>query len=313
MALSDGWVDTRGISDEALSQRIYADRIDILVDLAGHTAKNRLLVFARRPAPIQVTWAGYVGSTGLSAMDYLIADNQHVPQGVDSYYSEKIIRLPESYICYEPPDYAPPVGPPPFRRNGYVTFGCFNNPAKINTGVLSAWTEILRSVPKSRLFLKYTNMDSDKNVKRISNFVSENGVSASRIRIENSSPHSELLACYNNVDIVLDTFPYSGGLTTCESLWMGVPVITLPGETFASRHSFGHLKNVGLQDLVSSDWPDYVSKAVELAQDARQLIALRNDLREQVAEPRLCDGKRFAEDFAAAMRQIWKDWCSGRP
>ena len=311
MELSDEWTDARGVSDEVLSQRIRSDRIDILIDLAGHTAKNRLLVFARKPAPIQVTWAGYVGSTGLSAMDYLIADYRHVPEGAERHYSERVIRLPDGYVCYEPPDYAPQAGPLPFERNGFITFGSFNNTAKINDDVLAAWAEILKAVPNSRLILKYVHMDAEGNRNRILDQFGARGVEQSRLTLEGKSPHSELLARYNDVDIALDTFPYTGGLTTCEALWMGVPAITKPGETFASRHSLSHLTNVGVPELVADDLPDYVSKAVELANDVSRLTGLRSGLRERMAKSALCDGEKFATDFTSAMRLIWHEWCSG--
>jgi len=308
--LSDEWTDARGVSDEDLSRRVRSDRIDILIDLAGHTAKNRLLVFARRPAPVQVTWAGYVGSTGLSAMDYLIADARHVPEGAERHYSERVIRLPDGNICYHPPDDAPRVGPLPFERRGFITFGCFNNPAKVNNLVLSTWAEILKAVPNSRLILKYRHMDAAGNRNRILDQFGARGVEGSRLTLEGKSPHSELLARYNDVDIALDTFPYSGGLTTCEAVWMGVPVLTKPGETFAGRHSLSHLTNVGAADFVSDDLPDYVSKAVQLANDVPRLKGLRSGLRERMARSALCDGEKFATDFTSAMRLIWQEWCS---
>ena len=295
LELSDEWTDVRGVSDEALSQRIRSDRIDILIDLAGHTAKNRLLVFARKPAPIQVTWAGYVGSTGLSAMDYLIADYRHVPEGAERHYSERVIRHPDGYICYEPPDYAPQAGPLPFERKGFITFGCFQNPAKVNDLVLSTRADILEAVPNSRLILKYGNMDAEGNRNRILDQSGKHGVGQSRLTLEGKSPHSELLARYNDVDIALDTFPYSGGLTTCEAIWMGVPVITNPGETFASRHSLSHLTNVGATDLVADDLPDYVSKAVELANDAPRLTGLRSGLRQWMAKPLSATGRNLPQ------------------
>ena len=310
MTLSDEWTDARGISDEALSQRIRSDRIDILIDLAGHTGGNRLLVFARKPAPILVTWAGYVGSTGLSAMDYLIADYWHVQEGNEHHYSEKIIRLPDGNVSYEPPDYAPEVGPLPFEQNGFITFGSFNNAAKINANVLTAWAEILKAVPDAQLILKYKNMDAEGNCNRILDQFGIHGVEGSRLILEGKSPHSDLLSRYNDIDIALDPFPYSGGLTTCEAIWMGVPVITKPGETFASRTSLSHLTNVDAPELVAEELPDYVAKAVELANDISRLTDLRSRLRGQMAKSALCDGKKFASDFTSAMRHVWEQWCS---
>jgi protein O-GlcNAc transferase len=295
MDLSDEWTDARGISDEALSQRIRSDQIDILIDLSGHTAGNRLLVVARKPAPIQVTWAGYVGTTGLSAIDYLIADYRHVPEGAERLYTEKVIRLPDGYVSYEPPDYALEVGSLPFEQNGFITFGSFNNPAKINDDV--------------RIILKYKNMDAEGNRDRFYSPFDTHGIERSRLILEGKSPHAELLGRYNDVDLALDTFPYTGGLTTCEAVWMGVPVITVPGETFASRHSLSHLTNIGVPELVADDVADYVAKAVELANDIPRLSVYRSGLRDQMANSPLCDGVKFARDFTSAMRDIWREWC----
>ena len=213
MAYSDEWMNTRGVSDLALSRRIRSDRIDILIDLSGHTEKNRLLVIARKPAPIQVKWVGYAGSVGLSAMDYLIADCHHVPEGMAEHYSEKVIRLPDGYVSYEPPAYAPRVGSPPMERNGFITFGSFNNPAKINAGGLAAWADILKAVPNSRLVLKYGFMNAEGNRIRILDQFAAHGVEGARLTLEGKSPHAELLARYNDIDIALDTFPTVPDLT----------------------------------------------------------------------------------------------------
>jgi predicted O-linked N-acetylglucosamine transferase (SPINDLY family) len=309
MELSNEWTDTRGMSDEDLTEHIRLDRIDILIDLAGHTANNRLLVFARKPAPIQVTWAGYVGSTGLSAMDYLIADYRHAPEGVESYYAERIIRLPFGYICYESPAYAPDVESLPFERNGFITFCGFHNPTKVNDDIIMAWAKILNAVPNSKLVLKYHRMNANGIHNRISDQFRLRGIESSRLILEGKSQHVELLARYNDIDIALDTFPYSGGLTTCEAVWMGVPVITVPGETFASRHSLSHLTNIGVPELVADDVADYVAKAVELANDIPRLSVYRSGLRDQMANSPLCDGVKFARDFTSAMRDIWREWC----
>jgi protein O-GlcNAc transferase len=309
-ALTDEWTDTRRLPDSDLTERIRADRIDILIDLAGHGAKNRLLVIARKPAPLQVKWVGYAGSVGLSAIDYLIADKWHVPPGTERQYLEKIIRLPGGYVSYEPPDYAPNVGPLPYAQNGFVTFGCFNNPSKINDHVLSAWAKILTALPDARLILKYRNMDAGGNRSRMLDYFESHGIAAARITLEGKSPHKALLERYLDIDIALDSFPYTGGLTTCEAIWMGVPVITTAGETFASRHSLSHLTNSGLGALVAEDLQDYVVKALALANDVPRLTDLRGSLRERLASCPLCDAEKFATDFTAAMRRIWQDWCS---
>ena len=311
MKLSDEWIDARALSNQGLYERIRSDQIDILFDLAGHTAKNRLIVFAQRPAPIQITWAGYPGSTGLSAMDYIFADLRHVPDGLERYYAEEVIRLPDGWISYAPPSYAPDVGFLPFHRNGFINFGSFNNPKKINEGVLAVWAKILIAIPKSRLILKYQGMDVEINKRRMISIMSAHGVEISRLTFEGRSSHADLLARYNDIDIALDPFPYSGGLTTCEALWMGVPVITVPGETFASRHSLSHLSNVGVPELVAEGPEDYICKVVELANDIARLTDLRSSLRDQMDKSALCDGGKFASVFTAVLRQIWNSWCRG--
>ena len=288
---------------------IVDDEIDILVDLSGHTGGNRLPVFARKPAPLQVTWAGYVGTTGLTAMDYLLSDKYSTHEDEEQYHSEKVIRMPDSYVCYDPPSYAPEVGTLPFKRNGNVTFGSFNAPSKINAEVISLWSEVLEKVPHSHLVIKYRGIGSNTNLERLSGLFEAKGISRTRVTLEGYSPHSELLARYNDIDIALDPFPYSGGLTTCEALWMGVPVVTVPGATFASRHSMSHLSTVGLPEMISVDYDDYVGLAVGLAHDIDRLSELRSGLRQKMASSPICDRQKFAEGFATHMREIWRDWC----
>ena len=217
--------------------------------------------------------------------------------------------MPDSYVCYDPPSYAPEVGTLPFKRNGNVTFGSFNAPSKINAEVISVWSEVLEKVPHSNLVIKYRGIESNTNLERLSGLFDRNGISPSRVTFEGYSPHSELLARYNDIDIALDPFPYSGGLTTCEALWMGVPVVTVPGATFASRHSMSHLSTVGLPEMISVDYDDYVGLAVGLAHDIDRLSELRSGLRQKMASSPICDRQKFAEGFATHMREIWRDWC----
>lgn len=311
-AAADVWHDTEEASDEDLSQLIAGDQIDILIDLTGHSAGSRLLVFARKPAPLQVAWAGYVGTTGLSAIDYLISDMYSTGEEDEPYYSEEIIRMPDGWLCYDPPDYAPEVGPLPFKKNDHITFCSFSNPAKINEGLVSVWAKILHQVASARLLIKYKGIDSTSNIDRLVAMFEAEGVDQSRLILEGLSPHAELLARYNDVDITLDPFPYSGGLTTYESLWMGVPVITVPGDTFASRHSLSHLSTVGLPELVARDTDDYVTLAVELANDIDRLADLRAGLRDRMSSSPLCNGEKFAVGFAKLMRDIWRKWCVSR-
>ena len=258
---------------------------------------------------MQVTWAGYIGTTGLSAMDYLVSDIHSTRVDEEKFYSEEVLRMPDGYVCYDPPDYAPDVGPLPFKRNGTITFGSFNNPSKLNAEVVSLWAQILHQVSHSRLLIKYRGIDSATNIKRLTTMFEAKKIDQSRLNFEKFSPHTELLARYNDVDIALDPFPYSGGLTTLEAVWMGVPVITVPGETFVSRLSLSHLSTMGLEELVARDKDDYVELAVNLANDIEKLEHLRAELRDKMASSSVCDGQRFADGFTKVMQQIWQVWC----
>ncbi|MGO9109004.1 MAG: tetratricopeptide repeat protein [Thermoguttaceae bacterium] len=305
-AAATQWHDVAGMSDQQLAEQIRADRIDILFDLAGHTAHNRLLVFARKPAPIQITWIGYEGTTGLTAMDYLLADRHVVPEGSQRYYREHVLRMPDGYLCYDSQAAAPPVGPLPVLEKGYVTFGSFNNLAKITPDVVAVWAEILRRSPTSRLVLKYLGLGDPTVKRRYLDLFASRDVTPQRLELLPSSSYAEYLATYHQVDVALDPFPFSGSVTTCEALWMGVPVVTAPFGTFASRHSLSHLSNVGLTETIAHDLDEYVELAVSLAGDLTRLTALRAGLRQRMAASPLCDGKRFATNLASMLHEVWK-------
>ncbi|HUP80157.1 MAG TPA: hypothetical protein VM260_16505, partial [Pirellula sp.] len=298
------WTDTAAWSDEQLATEIRNDGIDILFDMAGHTAQNRMLLFAQRAAPIQISWAGYVGTTGLTQMDYLLADQFHVPVEAEAFYSEKILRMPNGYVTYLAPENTPEVAALPALTKGTITFGAMCNPAKVNEKVLQLWARLLKRVPSSRLLLCYSGWPDEGNRRRVEEAMSQAGC-FNRIDFEQRSGATELMSVYNEVDIALDTFPYSGGLTTCEAMWMGVPTITFPGRTFAGRHSFSHLSNVGLTQFIAADESEYIAKAVEFAADLQGLNRLRMSLRSLVAESPLCDGSLFARNFEALMSRIW--------
>lgn len=304
------WQETVGWSDERLAQQIRDDKIDILFDMAGHTARNRLLVFARKPAPIQITWLGYEGTTGLTAMDYILADHHEIPAQSEKFYCEKVLRMRDGYVCYDPPAYAPPVSGLPAEEDRLVTFGSFNNPAKITDQVIEVWGKILARAPLSRLVLKYKGMSDSSIAGRFAEMLSGHGVDSRRVEFHERSPHAEALKEYHLIDLALDPFPFSGGATTCEALWMGVPVITCPGETFASRHSLSYLSNVGLTETVARDLSDYVELAVGLANDLPRLAKWRAELRERMARSPLCDGARFADNLLKILRNVWQEWCN---
>ncbi len=296
----------------ALAGRIRGLGIDILIDLSGHGDRGMMAACADRPAPVQVKWVGNQNhSTGLAEMDWMISDRWETPPHLARHYSERLLMLPDGYVCYSPPPYAPDVAPLPALRRGHVTFGCFNNIAKITPVVVATWARILREVPGTRLILKAHQFGEAPTRARFLAAFADHGVDAGRVELRAGSPHRELLAQYADIDAVLDPFPYSGGLTTCEALWMGVPTITMPGETFASRHSTSHMSNVGLTDWVAADLDDYVAKARQLAQDVPPLAALRAGLRARVKASPLCDAARFGTNLGHALRAAWRDWCAG--
>ena len=307
------WRNVASLSDEGLTETIVADRIDILFDLAGHTGNNRLLVFARKPAPVQVAWIGYEGTTGLGAIDYILADRYTIPAGAERWYREQVLRMPEGYVCYDPPKLAPDVAPLAAARNGFVRFGSFNNLAKITPQVVQVWAQILGRVPGSRMMLKYKGLGDASVCRRYLDLFAEFGVDPSRIELNPPSPYAEYLSAYGDVDIALDPFPFGGGITTCDAMWMGVPVITCPGETFASRHCLSHLSNAGLTETIAATTDEYVELAVSLAGDLPGLARLRADLRPRMAASPLCDGKRFAANFMQVLRDAWRHWCQEEP
>jgi protein O-GlcNAc transferase len=302
------WVDARQLSDESLLTRIRADRIDVLVDLSGHTRRNRLPMFGRRAAPVQVTWAGYVGTTGLKTMDWVLSDHRQSPPWADSGAVERIWRMPDDYVPYAPPVYAPPVGPLPGLHRRALVLGCFNNLQKLQPSVIALWSRILREIPHATLFLKCKSLGDAETRERYLGQFASHGVPLARLQLEGRSPHDELLGRYNEVDLALDPFPYSGGLTTLESLWMGVPVVTLGGERLASRHTITHLTSVGLTEMITDGPEAYVAKVRALDADRPHLARLRAALRDRMARAPVCDGAGFARDFHDAVRQMWWDW-----
>ena len=305
------WRRISGLADPEVAGLIRGDRIDILVDLAGHTANNRLSLFARKPAPVQVTWLGYPNTTGLDTMDYRVTDACADPPGqTEQFHSEQLVRLPRSAWCYQPPRESPPVGPPPFRVAGHVTFGCFNALPKINKPLLQLWAEILIAVPGSRLLLKNNAMGEGSVRQRLIDFFGISGISPERLElIERMPDFLGHLALYGRVDIALDTFPYHGTTTTCEALWMGVPVVTLGGETHVPRVGVSLLSNLGRREWIATTRAAYVDQAVRLAGDFQRLAGLRATLREELLASPIMDAPAFARDMEAAYRKMWRTWC----
>jgi predicted O-linked N-acetylglucosamine transferase (SPINDLY family) len=305
------WQPTIGVGDAELAERIRADGIDILVDLSGHTGGNRLPVFARKPAPVQVAWLGYFNTTGVGAIDYVLMDEATVPAGAERWFSETVVRLPEGRFCYAPPDYAPAVAPLPAARRGAITFGSFNNLSKVTSAVIELWSAVLGAVPDARLLLKWRSLADAAECARLRQAFAGHGIAPERLELRGLTPHAAMLGEYGDVDIGLDPFPFCGGLTSCEALWMGVPIVTLPGTRPVSRQTLGFLSQLGLGELAAASPARYVAIAAELAADRARLAALRAGLRTRMAASSLCDGARFTRGLEAAYRTLWRAWCAG--
>lgn len=305
---SDHWRSIRHGSDEAVAELIRSDAIDILVDLSGHTGWNRLLVFARKPAPVQATWLGYIDTTGVRAIDYIIGDSVVCPEGDEGLYVEEVVRLPGDFLCYTP-RYTVDVAPPPALSRGYPTFGCFNNLAKVTPDVVALWAQVLRALPDARICLKAYALDDPEIRDHVARAFVVQGIAAERVRLLGRSSHADYLAAYAEVDVALDPFPYNGGTTTIEALWMGVPVVSLLGDRFSSRMGASHLSTVGLSELIAESPRDYVDKAVALARDLPGLAALRSDLRDRLLQSSLGDRIGFARGVETVYREIWRQWC----
>ncbi|MBP2228989.1 putative O-linked N-acetylglucosamine transferase (SPINDLY family) [Azospirillum agricola] len=300
-AAAERWTPVAALSDAELADRIRADRPDVLIDLAGHNARNRLGVFARKPAPVQVAWSGYMATTGLAAMDALVADRHHVPEGADAFYVERVLRMPDAFIAYDPPPGVPEPGPPPCLSGAPVTFGFFNILTKLNGTVLDAWAAILARLPEARLLMKTKALSCPATAALWRGRLAAAGIAPDRVTMLGATSSLDHMRHAASIDVALDPFPYSGSTTTLETLWMGVPVITLPGDTFSSRHSLAFLTVAGVEGCVARDAAEYVELAVGWARDPARLAALRRDLRARMAAGPLCDGRTLAGHLAAAL------------
>ena len=302
---------TAGLSDVDLAGLIRTDEIDILIDLAGHTSGNRLRMFAQKPAPVQVTYLGYPNTTGLSTMDYRITDSWADPPGFsDHLYTEKLVRLPRSFICYKPPEDSPPVVPRPDTGSGPITFGGFNYVGKMSMGVIRTWSKILHNVTGSKLLLKNKSLTDKSTRERMIELFADHGIPADRLELLGlTTSKAEHLSVYSRVDIALDTFPYNGTTTTCDTLWMGVPVITLSGKTHAGRVGASLLSGLGLNEFIAETVEEYILLASNLANNPEYLMGMRKNLIDIVSNSDLCNGVKFTKDLEAAYRGMWNTWC----
>ncbi|MCG5536376.1 tetratricopeptide repeat protein [Ectothiorhodospira mobilis] len=303
-----------GWSFNAKLQKLLEDELDILVEMSGHSEHSALPLVAARVAPVQVKWIGGLSDTSAAPnMDYLLTDWIETPAGSEDTYTENLIRLPGGYVSYAPPAYMPEVNPLPARENGYITFGCFNNLHKINPQIIGLWARILEALPESRLMLKDRRFEDPDVTAWVQQAFQAEGIPAERLILEKASPHAELLRTYNRIDIALDPWPYTGGLTTIEALFMGVPVVTCPGPSFAGRHAASHLTNAGLPEWVAQDFDDYKRIALDWANHLDDLAELRRNLRSQFQKSPLSGHVQFAANLLHAFELMYQQWAEGKP
>jgi protein O-GlcNAc transferase len=309
MAAADRWRDARAMTEIELADAVHRDGIDILVDLAGHSGISRLGVFAQQPAPIQATWLGYLNTTGLTRMQYRISDAYCDPPGLsDRCHTESLVRLPRSQWCYRPLVQTETTGAAPVETNGHVTFGSFVQIAKLEAPMRALWARILRQVPNSRLVVAGTPAGRARD--ELLAALAGHGIASSRVALLPFMPMRDYFRSFDTVDIALDTSPYSGGTTTCDALWMGVPVLSLPGTRPVSRSAASILASVGLGDWIASSSDDYVQRAVRFAGESATIAGLRRTLRERLRASPLMDEARFALDMEQALRGLWRTWCT---
>lgn len=303
-ALAEHWIDTKGLDDRALAARMREDAIDVLVDLAGHTGDNRLLAFAYRPAPVQISYLGYVNTTGLPAMDYRLTDAWADPEGSEALYTERLARLPRAFFCYAPPQVCPAIVAPPALGAGHVTFGSFNNLGKITSRTIALWARLLLALPNARLLCMSKPLKDPATCKRLYQTFETHGVGAEQLILRTSTSFEDYLEAHSTVDIAVDSFPHAGHTVTCHALWMGVPVITLAGNRYAGRLGVSVLENLGLSELIAQSESDYIDKAMGLATDLDRLTVLRAELRARFQESGLCDGAGFTRELEEVYRNL---------
>ncbi|HEX3358455.1 MAG TPA: tetratricopeptide repeat protein, partial [Tepidisphaeraceae bacterium] len=307
--LADRIIKTGGMNNSDFAQKVRDDQVDILIDLFGHIGEHRLQAFAIHLAPVQITYLGYCNTTGMRSIDYLITDEICDPREYDSRYVEKLIRLPGGFCCFSPPpDSPPPNASPALQRDGQITFGSFHTLAKINRDVIRVWAALLRQVPRSRLFI-VRNTLTGSAITRLQQWFTEENINPDRIELRSQLPAAGHWALYHEIDISLDVWPWSGHTTACESLWMGVPIITQLGNTHAGRMVASVLTHCGRSEWIAKDEHAYIEIAQKLSEDATSLAKLRSRLREEFAASPLCDGQHFAGELESAFRNAWQTWC----
>jgi protein O-GlcNAc transferase len=311
--LSPHYRDIHTLSDEQAAVQIQLDKIDILVDLSGHTADNRLPIFAHKPAPIQVSYLGYPGTTGLSTIDYRLTDGYADPPGMtESHHSEKLIRLPDTFLCFRPHLQSPSVTALPAISSGSITFGSFNNFSKMNAAIVELWSKLLHRVPNSQLLIKARSLNDPATRQRLLNAFADQGIAAERIQLHPGQPKiADHLQVYGRVDIALDTYPYHGTTTTCEALWMGVPVVTLAGNRHISRVGVSILNNIGLPELIAKTSDEYVEIAAKLANDRQGLAEMRATIRQRMLASPLMDAVKMTRNIETAYQQMWNAYVAG--
>lgn len=305
------WRKVAVFGDKQLAETIIGDGIDILVDLSGHTDHNRLRVFAMKPAPIQVTWLGYGGTTGVEAMDYVFCDPLILPPSEEADFTEKPWRLPDVWVCFSPPGLEIDVGAAPALMNGHITFGSFNNLTKVSGRTVDCWAKVLEAVPDSRLLLKAKQLGEATVQEETRARFEAHGIGRERLILKSRSPgRAAHLRTYQEMDFALDPFPYAGAVTSIEAFWMGTPVLTMKGDRFVSHMGDSLVHNMGLDEWIADTPEDYVEKARIFASDLKALSVLRESLRNRLLESPICDAPRFAGNLEEAFRGMWRKWCT---
>ena len=298
------WFETNAVSDAEIASKIQEDKIDILIDLAGHTKANRLPVMAYKAAPVQISYLGYINTTGLDQIDFRLVDRFVNPEESQQYYSEKLLYLDRSYTCYTPPEYHLPVSDSPVLDNGHITFGSFNNPSKYNQSVIALWSNLLRAVPNSRLLLKARHFGEEQGVKTVADLFDKDLIESKRIIFEGASSFQEYFESYSRIDIALDPFPHNGGTTSHDALYMGVPLLTFEGESYVSRMGVSILNHLGHPEWISKDENQFIATAKAICENPKGLNTIRRGLRDEFLKSSLCDAQDFADKMESLLEEL---------